>query len=44
MYGLWATMALDEACRFAFCEKTQADKNSRKSKLKQIFDKNSNKW
>ena len=30
---------LRQACRFAFCEKTQADKNSRKSKLKQIVTK-----
>ena len=37
-------MPLVQACRFAFCEKTQADKNSRKSKLKQIFAKNSSKW
>ena len=30
---------LIQACPFAFCGKTQADKNSRKSKLKQIFAK-----
>ena len=35
---------LNQACRFAFCEKTQAAKNSRKCKLKQIFAKNSSKW
>jgi hypothetical protein len=43
-WGFVDPQRLIQACRFAFCEKTQADKNSRKSKLKHIVAKNSSIW